>query len=256
VPNTFDFDGDPWQLDGYNQDFRAQIGLRKNDILVLQATRIVARKGIEMAIDFVRALGSPERRARLRERGLYDGRSFGGDSRIVLVLVGYSEDRTERYLNLLKRKAQRERVDTLFVGNLVGGRRGTLDGQRVYSLWDTYVHADFITYPSLWEGWGNQLLEALKARVPLMLFEYPVYLADIKDKGLRVVSLGRAIAGRDELGLARIDEAAVDAAADEAVELLTDRDLREDTVAHNLQVARHHYSLGALREYLRPLMAR
>ena len=45
--------------------------------------------------------------------------------------------------------------------------------------------SDFVTYPSLWEGWGNQLLEALRARLPLMLFEYPVYQADIKSKGLR-----------------------------------------------------------------------
>jgi glycosyltransferase involved in cell wall biosynthesis len=63
VPNVFDFDAPPWQPDDYNRDLRARIGLRENDLFILQATRIVARKGIELAVDFVRALDTPERRA-------------------------------------------------------------------------------------------------------------------------------------------------------------------------------------------------
>jgi len=90
VPNVFDFDGPGWQVDDYNRDFRARIGLGPNDVLILQATRIVQRKGIELAVDFVQALGSPERRARLRQRGLYDGRPFDDEGRIVLVLAGYA----------------------------------------------------------------------------------------------------------------------------------------------------------------------
>ena len=54
------------------------------------------------------------------------------------------------------------------------------------------------------EGWGNQLLEAIRAKLPIMLFEYPVYLADIKGKGLRVVSLGDQISGKDQHGLVTI----------------------------------------------------
>ncbi len=255
VPNIFDFDAPPWQPDDYNQDFRARIGLRENDVLILQATRIVRRKGIELAVDFVKALDSPDRRARLQQRGLYDGRSFDDDSRIVLVLAGYSEDPAGRYLNLLKQKINRTGIEALFVGDLVGGRRQMRDGQKIYSLWDTHVFADFVTYPSLWEGWGNQFLEALRARLPLMLFEYPVYRADIRDKGFRVVSLGSEIQGRDDLGLVQIAPQVVEATADRTVELLTDAQLRQETVEHNFQVGRQHYSLGALRGYLARLMA-
>ena len=311
VPNTFDFDAPPWQSDDYNQDFRARIGLEENDLLILQATRIVQRKGIELAVDFVKALDSPERRACLRQRGLFDGRSFDDDCRIVLVLAGYSEDPTGRYLTLLKHKIERAGIDALFIGDLVGGRRQTREGQKIvsvqvrrvvfgkvlnhcilwcskcpcwkpidcsticsrcvglcttncdtpperlqkiYSLWDTYVFADFVTYPSLWEGWGNQFLEALRARLPLMLFEYPVYRADIGGKGFRVVSVGSEIQGRDDLGLVQVEQSLIEAAANQAVELLTDAELRRQTVEHNFQVGRQHYSLGALQGYLSRLM--
>ena len=63
VPNIFDFDEAPWQVDAYNSDFRARIGLRENDVMILQATRVVSRKGIELAGDFARALDSPKSRA-------------------------------------------------------------------------------------------------------------------------------------------------------------------------------------------------
>ena len=263
VPNIFDFDAPTWQPDEYNRDFRARIGLKENDVFILQATRIVARKGIELAVDFVRALARPERRAVLKKRGLYDGRPFDDDSRIVLVLAGYTrDDVTGGYVNRLKRKIARAGIDALFIEEMVGGERHTSDGQKVYSLWDTYVFADFVTYPSLWEGWGNQFLEALRARLPLLLFEYPVYQADIKDKGFRVVSLGSEIVGRDDpstgsghrLGLVQVAPQVVAAAADQAVQLLTDGRLRQQTVEHNFQVGRQHYSLEALVGYLARLM--
>jgi len=116
------------------------------------------------------------------------------------------------------------------------------------------VCADFVTYPSLWEGWGNQFLEALQARLPIVLFEYPVYRADIRGKGFRVVSLGSEIAGRDDLGLVQVRPAVIEEAADQAVELLTDAALRQEVTSHNLQLARRHYSLEALRGYLSRLI--
>jgi len=255
VPNIFDFDALPWQPDEYNQDFRARIGLRENDIFLLQATRIVQRKGIELAVDFVKALDSPERRARLKARGLYDGRSFDDDSRIVFVLAGYArDDVTGGYVECLKHKIEQAGIDALFIEDVVGGQRQTRDGEKIYSLWDTYVFADFVTYPSLWEGWGNQFLEALRARLPLMLFEYPVYRADIRDKGFRVVSLGSEIQERDDTGLVQVAPQVIETAADQAVELLTDARLRQETVEHNFRLGQRHYSLEALRGYLSSLM--
>jgi glycosyltransferase involved in cell wall biosynthesis len=255
VPNVFDFDDEPWTVDAFNQDFRAQIGLSENDILILQATRIVQRKSIELAVDFVKALSGPKRRAQLQSRGLYDGRRFGEDDRIVLVLAGYSEDDlTGHYASKLKRKIADSGIDAIFIEDRVGGRRQTLGKRKIYSLWDTYVFADFVTYPSMGEGWGNQLLEALFARLPFMIFEYPVYEADIKDKGFRVVSLGNEIAGQDDRGLVMVAADVIERAADQAVDLLVDTHLRQERVEHNFQVAREYYSLTALRRYLADLV--
>lgn len=251
IPNVFDFEEEAWALDAYNKDFRAQIGLGENDILILQATRIVQRKSIELAVDFVRALGSLERRTRLQKHGLYDGRRFGSDDRIVLVLAGYSQDDTAgHYVGRLKQKIADSGIDAIFIEDQVGGRRQMLGNRKVYSLWDTYVFADFVTYPSIWEGWGNQLLEALNARLPFMIFEYPVYAADIKEKGFRAVSLGTELSGQDEQGLVMVDEDIIEKAADQAVDLLVDSNLRREIVEHNRQIAREHYSLAALRRYL------
>ena len=61
---------------------------------------------------------------------------------------------------------------------------------KIYNFWDAYVFADLITYPSLLEGWGNQFLEGIFAKKPLIIFEYPVFLTDIKEKGFNIVSLG------------------------------------------------------------------
>ena len=255
VPNIFDFDSAPWVIDDYNQDFRERIGLKANDLLILQATRIVRRKGIEMAIDFVQALNSNSRRAELQKRGLFDGRHFSEDSRIVLILAGYTlDDITGNYLNLLKTKAQRSGVELLHIGEIVGYERGERYQQKIYSLWDTYVHADFITYPSLYEGWGNQFLEAVRARLPILIFEYPVYLSDIKHHGFHVVTLGDEIADRDDLGLAIAPKSKLEAAADQAVNLLTNVQERTLFVNHNFKIGQEQYSIDTLRKLLSPLI--
>jgi glycosyltransferase involved in cell wall biosynthesis len=256
VPNVFDFDGPGWQLDDYKRELRAQIGLRPNDILILQATRVVRRKGIELAVDFVRALDQPQRRARLKQSGLFDGRPFDDGNRVVLMLAGYTrDDLGGGYVRDLQRKIEQAGIDALFIEDWVGAQRQDKDGRKRFSLWDTYVCADFATYPSQWEGWGNQFLEALRARLPLVVFEYPVYVSDLKGKGFRVVSLGSEIERRDQHGLVQVSADRVEAAADQAVELLTNATLRRQTVEHNFQLARRHYSLEALRSYLGSLIS-
>ncbi len=87
-----------------------------------------------------------------------------------------------------------------------------------------------------------------------MLFEYPVYKTDIKDKGFKVVSLGSEVHGIDDLGLARVAPSVIEDAADEAVALLTDHNLRQDVVEGNYQLGQRYYSLESLRGYLTPLV--
>ncbi|WP_129409066.1 hypothetical protein [Marinitoga lauensis] len=51
VPNVFDFEAKLWKKDEYNKKILEQVGIKENDIIFLQATRVVRRKAIELAID-------------------------------------------------------------------------------------------------------------------------------------------------------------------------------------------------------------
>lgn len=256
VPNFIDFDAPAWSSDNYSQDLRSSIGLKENDIVILQATRILPRKGIELAIDFVKAVNAPQRRAKLQATGLYNGQTFQADSRVVLVLMGSAkDDPTGHYQQQLKDKAQRVGVDLLCIGDSIAHARSTRNGKKIYSFWDGYTMADMVTYPSLWEGWGNQFLEALRAYLPIVLFEYAVYQQDIKEKGFNIISLGSEIAGYDLAGLAQIPDQVIDQAADQAIELLTDSKKRREVVEHNFLLGQKHYSLNTLRSMLTQLLS-
>ena len=254
VPNMFDFSGPDWRIDNYNRDFRSKIGVGENDVLVLQATRVVPRKGIELAVDLVKRLSEKEYRDQLTRNGLYDGRKFNEESRIVLVLAGYSEDPKKEYLHRLQEKAKRMGVELRVISDLVKSRREIEYGKKIYSLWDCYVFADLVTYPSLYEGWGNQFLEALRGRAPIVLFEYPVYLADIKGKGFSVLSLGSEIGGEDQLGLVHVSDQHLDYAARESLRVLTDRAFRDEMVRSNFALGKNFYSLERLENYLNAII--
>ncbi len=249
VPNIFDFDAPAWTRDDFNSDFRAAIGLEDNDLLILQATRIVARKGIELAIDLTREIQA--QRMILEEKGLFDGRSFSPENRIVLVLAGYArDDATGEYVRKLKEKAVADGVELLFIEEMIANERGEQNGHKVYSLWDAYVFADIVTYPSLWEGWGNQFLEALRAELPVVIFEYPVYRADIAKNNFDVISLGAEVSGYDDEGLVQVPAEIMARATEESINALTDAALRQRIVRKNLVLAKEHYSLQTLRKIL------
>ena len=47
-----------------------------------------------------------------------------------------------------------------------------------------YPHADFITYPSLYEGFGNAFLEAIYFKKPLLINRYAIFVKDIETPGV------------------------------------------------------------------------
>ena len=232
VPNVFDFDAPVWEIDGENHDLREAFGIAEDDICVLQATRVVERKGIEMGHRTGRspaasgASGEAARRRAVRRAGverahrpaagrhggMRDGLSGGAEG------AGRAAGRDH---DLRRRQGLR--------------RARLVDGGKVYSLWDCYAHADLITYPSLLEGWGNQLLEALFARRPIVLFEYPVFSADLLPHGFEVASLGSETAGRDSDGLVLAKPERLDQAAETAIRYLTDGTHREEVVEANFE---------------------
>ena len=46
-----------------------------------------------------------------------------------------------------------------------------------------------VTYPSLYEGFGNAFLEAVYFHKPILVNRYSVYIVDIEPKGFEVVAM-------------------------------------------------------------------
>ena len=114
---------------------------------------------------------------------------------------------------------------------------------------DVYAHADLVTYPSVLEGWGNQFLEAIFAKKPVVVYEYPVYGTDIKSKGFDVISLG-STHEVDKDGLCTVDEKIIENAAVEAIEILIDRDNREKVTEKNFAICEEYFSYESLYKIL------
>lgn len=219
IPNVFDFDNKPPQPDAYAADVRAEIGLSEDDIFVLQPTRVVPRKGIEHAIKIVGRLKDP---------------------RCKLVISHAAGDEGDDYKHMLEELARDEGVALRFIDDRIGEVRQYDDqGRKIYTLWDLYPHADLVTYPSTYEGFGNALLESIYFRKPLVLNRYSIFIQDIEPKGFRLALMDGVVSNR---------------VVEEVRRILSDRAYRREMVEHNYKVARRYYSYAILRRSLRTLV--
>ena len=220
IPNMFDFENPPDPADEYASDVRKELGLADDDFFILQPTRVVPRKGIEQAIKLVSLLKDP---------------------RCKLVISHEAGDEGYEYLGMLEQLAKEEGVDMRVVADRVGEvRHRDSEGRKVYTLWDLYLHADFVTYPSLYEGFGNALLEAIYFRKPVLINRYSIFVRDIEPKGFRLLTM---------------DGFVTPSLATKVRRILNDEKLREDIVTHNYDVARHFYSYSVVRSNLRAFLA-
>ncbi|HXI84078.1 MAG TPA: glycosyltransferase family 4 protein [Verrucomicrobiae bacterium] len=219
IPNVFDFDTEPPAMDEYARDLREQIGLKPDDILILQPTRLVSRKGVEHAIELVRRLKEP---------------------RAKLVVSHSAGDEGLAYYNWLRELAQSEGVDIRFMANRFSETRSFDEkGQKIYTLWDIYPHADIVTYPSIYEGFGNAFLEAIYFRKPIVVNRYSVYMLDIEPLGFETVTM---------------DGYVTDDVVEKVRHVLNDPELRKQMADRNFTIARQHFSLTVLKRRLHNLI--
>lgn len=219
VPNVLNFEEPPPETDEFSADFRERIGVTDDDILIVQPTRVVPRKGIEHAIQLVSQLDDP---------------------RCKLIITHQSGDEGLAYRDSLMEMANEENVDLRFVDNVIGDREGwDQNGNKIYSLWTAYRHADLITYPSVYEGFGNALLEAFYYRKPIVVNRYSIYIEDIEPKGFDVIAMDGLVTGTVVERVRRV---------------LNDSTLRQHMVDHNYEVARRFYGYTILRRKLRALI--
>ena len=197
IPNVMDFKNPPPPIDDYASDVRKSLGIDADELLILQPTRVVKRKGIEHAIEFV---------SRMKMKA-------------KLVISHASGDEGYGYENRIRNYSELMKVDTIFVSDIINEHRGlTSDGRKVYTLEDVYPHADLVTYPSNFEGFGNAFLEAIYFRKPIVVNNYSIYSVDIKPKGFSVIEL---------------DGFVTDDAIEEAQKVLSDPARRQKMVQHN-----------------------
>jgi glycosyltransferase involved in cell wall biosynthesis len=173
VPNVIDFETPPPGIDEYTRDFRTEIGLAPDDILVLQPTRIVARKGIEHSIELLRRMK---------------------DHRFKLVFSHPPGDEGDAYFRLVEERIADAGIQAIYIWDRVGERRGmNAAGRKVYTLYDVYPHADLITYPSHYEGFGNAFLEAIYFGKPVVVNTYAVYARDIDPLGFHCIEMSQLV---------------------------------------------------------------
>jgi len=223
VPNVMDFNKSYANRDEYNKDLLDNIGLKKGDIPIFQATRIVRRKGIETAIELIERIK---------------------DSSVKLVITGsYADD--ERYgyyrelVQLIKAKNLNNRV--FFSNNKILSKRSkSSTGEKIYSLSDAYSHAKACTYFSRYEGFGNAFIEAVLAKRPVFVNNYkPVFWPDIGSKGFRIVMI-------EENNL-------TDDGVEEIRKIIYNDKLSQEITEYNFELGKKYFSYEVLEERLAKL---
>jgi mannosylglucosylglycerate synthase len=219
IPNVFDFEQPrPRPHPAVRRRLRSELGMSEEGLLVAQPTRVVPRKGIELAIELLARLGDPQ---------------------AVLLITSPAGDEGLDYLVRLERRAERAGVRLRYAADrFEPDMDGELNGP-AHTLHEAYLAADLITYPSLYEGFGNALIEALFYGVPVVVNRYPVYDADIRPRGVRLIEIQGAI---------------TDDTVAEVRALLADPGRRREDARHNFEVGRRHFSYRVLRSHLRRLI--
>jgi len=216
VPNVLNFESPPPISNGTR--FRRDIGLSEDDIIILQPTRVVPRKGIEHAIALI---------AQLR------------DPRCKLIVSHESGDEGLEYQDALVELAEQSGVDLRFVYAQTSPAKAEANGASASSLGQAYAAADLITYPSLYEGFGNALIEAFYYRKPVLVNRYSIFISDIEPKGFKVITMDGYLTRR---------------VIDQVRQVLSDEDYRKEMVEHNYELGIRFFSYAVLRRKLRSLI--
>ena len=221
IPNVMDFANPPSPPDDYARGFRKAAGLSEDDLLVLQPTRIVARKGIEHAVELIRRLERPNAK---------------------LVISHESGDEGNEYLERIREYAELMKVPLVFVDRWISEQRGTGDdGRPLFTLGDVFSQADLVTYPSEYEGFGNAFLEAVYHKKPIVCNRYLIYRTDIEPCGFRSVVF---------------DGYLTRSTVDEVNRLIDSPELQQEMVEVNYRVAQQYFSYEVLEAELQLMVDR
>lgn len=218
IPNVYDFASPPSKKDSYCPDLRKQIGLKENDLFILQPTRVVPRKCIETSVELVHQM-------KLKNP--------------VLVISHAAGDEGSSYYENIKEYANNLGVKIVSIDKLIGPKRMEKRGGKIYTIGDVYRCADLVTYPSSYEGFGNAFLEAIYYRKPVVVNRYPIYIVDIEPKGFDLIAINRFVT-KDTIKKIR--------------EVLKNEKRRGKMVEKNYRVALKYFSYEVLESSLKDII--
>ncbi len=220
IPNVMDFANPPPPPDDYAKTLRAEIGIDDDEIFVLQPTRVVARKGIEHAVELIHRM---KRKA-------------------ALVISHHGGDEGEAYAQRIRDYAEMFGVRILFIADRIAEERGVdAEGRKLFTLADSYSQADLVSYPSEYEGFGNAFLEAIYHKRPIFCNRYTIFRMDIEPCGFDVVCFE---------GFLSNDVVA------EVLAVLDDPQRASKMVEHNYKVGNEFFSYEVLERELRTIVER
>lgn len=229
IPNCEDFEH-AVGLDDYNRKFRSELGFGEDDVLIIQPTRIVRRKRIEDSIELVGRF--------LRKYPEFEGRTH-------FVISLYQGDEPDvHYIDEIRGKAEEYGLPFHLISDRVSAERGTDEQGRIkFTNRDVLANADLVTYLPVWEGFGNALLEATAARVPMVTTAYLVYKTDIKVVGFDNIEIRDIY---DNQGRLVIPEHVLT----RMHSVLTNSSVRSRMVEHNFNLGKKEFGLCKLRALL------
>jgi glycosyltransferase involved in cell wall biosynthesis len=235
--------------DPYNQSFLKDIGLTdmiesggyslKDTVILLQHTRIVPRKKIEVAIDLAFELGE-----RFEQEGCHKC--------IALLISGHSGDEQVKYKEFLtdyfqmKRETDpNSRVFMIFGEHYILSHRDIIVDKKYYNFFEIPAVIASLggigTYFSETEGFGNNLLEMIAAGLPVVINKYGIYKSDLEPLGFDLPS---------------IEDTMLDPALIETTfRLVMDIPYRNRLVSHNLSVLSEKLGHRRIAETLNPLIS-
>lgn len=224
--DCFDFKSKINNLDKFNSHFREDFKIKPDKIIFLQATRIVPRKRIEISIELI---------SKLKNKN------------IVFVVAGYAGDEAGDYEKKIKKLAKQSGISYRFVGKCINSKRKVVmvrngrnpKSRRIYTLWDAFVNSDFVTYPSEVEGFGNQFVESVYFKKPVILTPYPVYKSDIKKLGFKTIEITKGVNSK---------------VLEKVKNLMEDKAKYEGMVNDNFEIGEKYFSYEWVRNRLQELI--
>lgn len=263
VPNTSDI---PWdwnaidwenteemvfpEPDNYNDSFFEDVGLvaevesrgftMDETRILLQHTRIVPRKKIEVAIDLAFMLDQKYHKCKNRKC-------------IAVLISGHSGDEQNEYKAYLndyyKQKCEEHpdaNVVMVFGEHCILSHRDIIVDKKYYKFAEIPAivasAGGMGTYFSEIEGYGNNLLEMICYALPVVINRYEVYKTDIEHLDFRLPAIDDCKLNEELIEVSYL--------------MLEDTDYRNKLVQHNLHILEEKLDHRIIAEKLEPLITK